>query len=146
VVENHPSPDNHIKKWIQIIIKSLSLNNPASTVKQPPAEPQGSKMVVEYEFKKILQDLRDPSKYDQGIVRLEKFSKNNPHYDYKDKLERESEQFSSKVLSSLNQAQKGLSWKSTNNSDSLGGKPKEPIRKLGGAASSSNLGAFSATQ
>ena len=91
MVESHPSPDNHIKKWIQIIIKSLQLNNPASTVKQPPAEPQGSKMVVEYEFKKILQDLREPSKYDQGILRLEKFSKNNPHYDYKDKLERESE-------------------------------------------------------
>ena len=51
-------------------------------------------MVVEYEFKKIVQDLRDPSKYDQGILRLEKFTKNNPHYDYKDKLDRESEQFS----------------------------------------------------
>ena len=101
-------------------------------------------MVVEYEFKKIVQDLRDPAKYDQGIQRLEKFTKNNPHYDYKDKLDRESEQFSQQVLSSLNQAQKGNSWKSTNNSDSLGGKPKEPIRKLGGAASSSNLANFGA--
>ena len=61
-------------------------------------------MVVEYEFKKIVQDLRDPTKYDQGIIRLEKFTKNNPHYDYKDKLDRESEQFSQQVLGSLNQA------------------------------------------
>jgi hypothetical protein len=79
-------------------------------------------MVVEYEFKKILQDLRDPSKYDQGIIRLEKFSKNNPNYDYKEKLDKESLEFSKQVLNSLKESQKGNSWKSTNNSDSLGGK------------------------
>jgi hypothetical protein len=26
VIEQHPSPDNHLQKWIQIILKSLSQN------------------------------------------------------------------------------------------------------------------------
>lgn len=152
VIENHPSPDNHIKKWIQIIIKSLQLNNPSSgQTRQSSQGPEpvqgGSKMVVEYEFKKILQDLRDPTKYENGIARLDKFTKNNPHYDYKDKLDRESEQFSKKVISSLTQAKNGNSWKSTSNSDSLGGKAnQEPVRKLHQAASSSNLGAIGGLQ
>ena len=78
VVENHRSPDNHIKKYIKITLKSL----------KPKDKEEPVKRVVEYEFKMIITDyLRNPTHYDQGIVKLEKFIKNNPNYDYKEKLD-----------------------------------------------------------
>ena len=38
-------------------------------------------MVIEFEFKKILKDLRDMSKYNIGIQTLDKFKKKYPNYD-----------------------------------------------------------------
>ena len=67
-------------------------------------------MVIEFEFKKIIQDLREPNKYDQGIQKLDKFQKQNPQYDYEGNLKKESEFFAKKVLNSLNQLRSGNSW------------------------------------
>lgn len=80
LVENHSIPDVYIRKWIQITIKSISLtaNNPSTSrgtvnqveLKEDFQQPPQSRMYTEFEFKKILQDLRDPQKYDQGIQKL----------------------------------------------------------------------------
>lgn len=88
---------------------------------QGPAPVQQSKMVTEFEFKKIIQDLRDPQKFDQGVVKLDKFMKTNPQYDSMKNLQKESDFFAKKVLNSLDQHRNGGSWKSTSNSDSIGG-------------------------
>ena len=68
---------------------------------------------------------------------MDKFTRTNPNYDYKEKLDKEGD-LKQKVIASLQQAKNGNSWKSTNNSDSIGG--KEPQKRLGTAVSSSNLG------
>lgn len=83
----------------------------------------GSRMMTEFEFKKIVKELREMQSYDQGIQRLDKFIKSNPQYDYKTNLRKESDTFAQKVITSLNQFQmNGYSGLSTNNSDSLGGR------------------------
>ena len=83
----------------------------------------GSRMMTEFEFKKIVKELREIQSYDQGIQRLDKFIKSNPQYDYKTNLRKESDTFAQKVITSLNQFQmNGYSGLSTNNSDSLGGR------------------------
>jgi hypothetical protein len=76
-------------------------------------------------MKKIVQELKDPSKYEQGLQHLDKFVKSNPSFDYAATLQKESEFFAKKVVTSLNQLQNGNSYKSTTNSDSLGGKAQE---------------------
>lgn len=71
VIENHPQPDAHIKKWIQIIIKSYA-NQPKPEVQDknnlsgtPDGQkPSQSKMYIEFEIKRIVQDLKDPAKFD----------------------------------------------------------------------------------
>lgn len=77
--------------------------------------------MLEFEFKKILMELRDPTKYDNAIQRLAKFAQNYPQYNYTEKLDKEQPVFKEKVLNSLEQYKNGSSWKSTNNTDSLGG-------------------------
>ena len=79
-------------------------------------------MMTEFEFKKIVKELRENHSYEQGIQRLDKFTKSNPQYDFKNNLRKESDQFAQKVVDSLYQFQMGYSGRSTNNSDSLGGR------------------------
>ena len=58
-------------------------------------------------------------------MKFDKFIKVNQGYDYTSVLQKEGEDFLQNVLHSVDQFRQGISWKSTNNSDSLGGK-KEP--------------------
>mgnify|MGYP006094454243 CR=1 FL=1 len=86
MIEEHPSDDNHIKKWIQIILKSLTLNQKdqsaeTSNTNTGANNPRSSTM-LEFEFKKILMELRDSSKYENAIQRLAKFAQNYPQYNY----------------------------------------------------------------
>ena len=81
--------------------------------------------MLEFEFKKILMELRDPQKYDNAIQRLAKFAQNYPQYNYQEKLDKEQDNFRDKVLNSLEQFKNGSSWKSTSNTDSLGGQPQD---------------------
>ncbi len=78
-------------------------------------------MYIEFEIKKIVQDLKDPHKMDQGIEKLNKFTKQNPTYDYNKHLIKESAHFAQNVEKKLNAFRNGQSWKSTTgDSDSLG--------------------------
>lgn len=78
-------------------------------------------MMLEFEFKKIVQDLRDNNKFEQGIAKLEKFTKQYPQYDCNKTLQRESEEFAQRVMNGLRQYRNGNSMKSTSgNSDSIG--------------------------
>ena len=131
VIANHPTKDHHIGKWIKIIISSLNLEqDPEGSAQKgrgedfnrDQAEPQQSQMVVEFEFKKILADLRDPSKYDLGVVKLEKFMRKYPKYETIPSLKKESNFFAQKVVSSLNKYVNGNSGLSTNvaSNDSYG--------------------------
>ena len=121
VIENHPQPDNHIKRWITIIIKSLpgaqqptgkpvAGDQPMPEVAQQPAQ---SRMYIEFEIKKIVQDLKDPSRMEQGIEKLNKFTKQNPTYDYQKHLLKESESFAQTVNGNLTAHRSGKSWQST---------------------------------
>lgn len=78
-------------------------------------------MYIEFEIKKIVQDLKDVHKMDQGIEKLNKFTKQNPTYDYSKHLIRESAHFAETVERKLNAFRNGQSWKSTTgDSDGLG--------------------------
>lgn len=93
IVEKDSETDNHIKKWIQIILKSLPTSSAPQPVKQVSTpsdtnynmnqssgkkdQPQ-SRMYIEFEIKKIITDLKDFSKLESAIQRLDKFSKTNP--------------------------------------------------------------------
>ena len=128
VIKSHPRPDNHIMRWIQIIIKSLPVatssapadvhipeDNANSEAKQA-QQPAQSRMYIEFEIKKIIQDLKDPSKLEQAIPKLDKFSKQNPSYDFVKNLQKESEDFAKRIMTNLEQYRNGASWgnKSTN--------------------------------
>lgn len=76
-------------------------------------------MYIEFEIKKIIADLKDFSKLESAIQRLDKFSKTNPNYDFKPNLMKESEAFCKKTLQQLENFRNGSSLKSTNE-DSLG--------------------------
>jgi len=61
----------HIKRWITIIIKSLpgapqAPGKPAAggdqPMQEPAQQPAQSRMYIEFEIKKIVQDLKDPSR------------------------------------------------------------------------------------
>lgn len=52
-------------------------------------------MYIEFEIKKIIAELKDPSKIEMAIPKLDKFSKANPTYNFTDNLRKESDQFCS---------------------------------------------------
>ena len=80
--------------------------------------------MLEFEFKKIVQDLRDGNKFEQGIMKLEKFTRAYPTYDCNKTLAKESEEFAQRVMNALRQFGNGASGTTMNstggNSDSLG--------------------------
>lgn len=95
VIELHPQKDLHIKKWMQIILKSLPVDdhyNRSFNKSLEPEQPRG-KVVTEFEFKKIVKELRDMNLQESGIKNLDKFIKSNPSYDYKAGLKKESDFF-----------------------------------------------------
>jgi hypothetical protein len=74
VIVDHPTEDRHIGKWIKIIISSIKIDDEKTGKEEDEtSQPQQSKMVIEFEFKKILKDLRDLSRYQLGIQTLDKF-------------------------------------------------------------------------
>ena len=75
-------------------------------------------MYIEFEIKKIISDLKDPSKIEAAISKLDKFSKANPTYNFKLNLTKESEEFANRIMNHLEQLRNGNSYKSTND-DSL---------------------------
>lgn len=169
VIQNHPKPDMHLKKWIQIILKSLQLNNngPRITVlnsvadvagaaqQQPPQENKTqSRMYLEFEIKKIITDLKDRAKYKAAIARLDKFSKQNPVYDFNKNLNKEGATFAQQVLADLEKFRTGALNVSNNNTSnisqenttgSMGGRQPQDLkssqfaRKMNAVNSSSNL-------
>jgi carbon monoxide dehydrogenase subunit G len=84
-------------------------------------------MYIEFEIKKIIQELRDPAKVELAIPKLDKFAKQNPAYNFQTNLKRESEQFCQQVLGQLESFRSGNSWKSTNE-DSLGASGQDHSR------------------
>ena len=48
-------------------------------------------MQIEFEIKKVISDLKDPSKAEMGLQKLDKFAKQNPDYDFRKNLMNESE-------------------------------------------------------
>jgi hypothetical protein len=76
-------------------------------------QPAQSRMYIEFEIKKIVQDLKDPSRMEQGIEKLNKFTKQNPTYDYQKHLLKESESFAQTVNGNLTAHRSGKSWQST---------------------------------
>lgn len=64
-------------------------------------------MYTEFEMKKIVQDLKEGTRYTNAIQRLDKFIKSNPGYDWKKSLAKEGLQFTSKVNSDLDKFRKG---------------------------------------
>lgn len=58
-------------------------------------QPAQSRMYIEFEIKKIIAELKDPSKIEMAIPKLDKFSKANPTYNFTDNLRKESDQFCS---------------------------------------------------
>ena len=50
-------------------------------------------MYIEFEIKKIIQELNDRQKYENAIQKLDKFSKTNPTYDFVKNLQKESNEF-----------------------------------------------------
>lgn len=67
-------------------------------------------MYIEFEIKKIISDLKDPSKADMGLQKLDKFAKQNPDYDFARNLKNESDQFAMNVLDRLEKFKNGQSW------------------------------------
>ena len=55
-------------------------------------------MMTEFEMKKIVQDLKDPNKFEIGIQRLDKFARQNPNYDIYKTLCKESEAFAKNII------------------------------------------------
>lgn len=60
---------------------------------QSQEQPTQSRMYIEFEIKKIISDLKDPSKIEAGIQKLDKFAKQNPTYNFIANLQKESVQF-----------------------------------------------------
>jgi len=149
VIKNHAQPDKHIERWIQIIIKSLppgerqaQATGPVQDVPQQPsqqnpvvevktAQPTQSRMYMDFEMKKIIQDLKDPHKIEAGIQKLDKFSKANPTYEFAKNLQKEGQSFASTILGHLEAHRNGNSWKSTND-DSMGasGHAQDKVNQL----------------
>lgn len=77
-------------------------------------------MYIDFELKRIVQDLKDPQKFENGIHKLDKFARQNPSIDYQKNLRKEGDAFAQNILAQLENFRNGNSWKSTNNSDSLG--------------------------
>ena len=76
-------------------------------------------MYIEFEIKKIISELKDPSRMEIAIPKLDKFSKANPTYNFQANLIKESQDFCDLVMGNLSSFRNGNSWKSTNE-DSLG--------------------------
>lgn len=72
-------------------------------------------MYTEFEMKKIVQDLKEGTRYTNAIQRLQKFIQNNPTYDWKKSLVKEGLQFTQKVSSDLEKFKKGQLEMSNNN-------------------------------
>lgn len=77
-------------------------------------------MLIEFELKKIVQELKDPNKTEQALYKLDKFTKQNPQHDYMKVLRKEGDSFAQNTQVQLESVRNGNSYKSTNNSDSLG--------------------------
>lgn len=78
-------------------------------------------MYTEFEMKKIIQDLKDGTRYTNAIQRLDKFIKNNPNYDWKKTIVKEGVQFGQKVIADLDKFRKGHLEMSHNNLSGISG-------------------------
>lgn len=131
VVEQHPSQDQRLKKWILIILRSsdstgvrssvVSSTGAEQTAQAAPSTGGQSRIYVETEIKRIIQDLKDPSRRENGLARLEKFEEANPGYDYQRNLSKEGVEFCQGVMLDLNRFKRGISHNSTNPSSGLAG-------------------------
>ena len=72
-------------------------------------------------MKKIVQDLKDGTRYTHAIQRLDKFIKANPGYDWKKSLVKEGLQFTQKVSADLEKFRKGHLEMSHNNLSGISG-------------------------
>lgn len=78
-------------------------------------------MYTEFEMKKIVQDLKEGTRYTNAIQRLDKFIKTNPTYDWKKSLAKEGLQFTSKVNQDLEKFRKGSLEMSQHNYSGISG-------------------------
>ena len=75
VIEEHPQNDQRMKKWIKIILQNQEgdLDDSRVVQRQPqPAQepPNQARIYIEIEIKRIVQELEDPHKYQQGLMKL----------------------------------------------------------------------------
>lgn len=65
--------------------------------------------------------MKDPSRRENGLARLEKFEAANPGYEIQGTLSKESIEFAQGVLADLAQFKRGISHNSTNPSSGMNG-------------------------
>eukprot|EP01022_Parablepharisma_sp_SALTPOND_P032949 TRINITY_DN878_c0_g1_i1.p1 TRINITY_DN878_c0_g1~~TRINITY_DN878_c0_g1_i1.p1 ORF type:complete len:2064 (+),score=290.39 TRINITY_DN878_c0_g1_i1:8288-14479(+) len=88
-IENSSKPDLHLKRWINIILKSLS-----ATVPEPP-QPD--------ELREIFKGLNSQTTFKEAIKSLSEYIQKHPHTDLNQYFASCSHAFSQLVLSSLNE-------------------------------------------
>lgn len=89
VVQQHPTPDMHIQRWIMIIIKSMGGSSTAPDAMAP--------STPESEMQKIMTMLNQPSNFDQGIALLVQTLKTNPQINLDDYLKSSTKTFATFV-------------------------------------------------
>ena len=99
-VEQHPSPDQHIKRWITIILKSLHAE--PEKLRGGPSEDRMEPMLNSPdELKEIFKGLNSQATFSEAIKSLNEFMQKNPQTDLNQYFGSCSRAFSQFVLHSL---------------------------------------------
>lgn len=101
VIQQHPQPDNHIYRWIQIILKSLQTGQ--GTI--PGNSGQHSQSMTtnqsEQEIKQIVEELRNSDQFETALPKLYNFLENNPQVDLNEYLQDCSKTFQQFIKQNL---------------------------------------------
>lgn len=103
VIQCHGQADNHIYKWIQIILKSLQTQGSGTDSGGSTANP------IDFEIKAVMIELRNPEKFDTAIQKLNRLLEQNPHIDINDYLNECSKSFQTFIKTNLENLKESLS-------------------------------------
>lgn len=85
VIQNHSTADNHIFRWIQIILRSMQSSGP-----QPSSM---SSQGLEQEIRQIVTELSTSSMFESAIPKLYNFLELNPQIELNDYIKNSSATF-----------------------------------------------------
>mmetsp|Transcript_9655 Transcript_9655/g.9334 ORF Transcript_9655/g.9334 Transcript_9655/m.9334 type:complete len:214 (+) Transcript_9655:942-1583(+) len=154
VIQQHSATDNHIYRWIQIILRSLNgaqgganSDMASNLLSTPENSMKASGEPPEQELKSLIEELRHPEMFETAIPKLYAFLERNQQLDLNEYLQDCSKTFQDFIKKNLEKFSKGQkeenkeegmlgSLKSTNHSDNSKENQEQDFKA--GALSTSN--------